>query len=274
VGIYSTAIGGTYRFADGTSFAAPIVAGVAALAWSINPDLRPATIRDLLLQTAKDAGPTGKDATYGHGVVDALAAVQRASQTPFVADELPPTARLEQPTDGLRVSGAFLVTATAKDDMGVADVTLSIDDAVFTADARAPYTFLVDSASFSPGRHELAVTAVDLSGNLSETSSIAVMFGGGASPGASGIVFRAPASGSIVSGDVRIEATVSDVDGLAVVEWLIDGAPIHAAAASGTSSGVSYVWRAGAAAGPHTITITVTDLLGNQRSGSLALMRR
>lgn len=47
--IYSTMPGGEYDFQDGTSMAAPGAAGVAALVWSIYPNLRAAEVKKILM---------------------------------------------------------------------------------------------------------------------------------------------------------------------------------------------------------------------------------
>src|SRR5262249_13167199 len=64
-----------YVRADGTSFSAPLVSGVAALVRSRFPALTPAQLQARLCATARDAGPRGIDPYYGHGVLDASAAV-------------------------------------------------------------------------------------------------------------------------------------------------------------------------------------------------------
>jgi opacity protein-like surface antigen len=56
-----------YGLRDGTSFAAPLAAGAAALAWSINPDLTADEVLGLLYDTAVDLGDPGWDEVYGHG---------------------------------------------------------------------------------------------------------------------------------------------------------------------------------------------------------------
>jgi subtilisin family serine protease len=63
---------------DGTSMATPHVSGVAAQVWSVNPSLTPAAVEDHLVKSAKDLGTGGYDTTYGHGIVQADAAVKRA----------------------------------------------------------------------------------------------------------------------------------------------------------------------------------------------------
>ena len=54
---------------SGTSFAAPLVAGVAAFHVSINPDLSPADIETILRAGAIDVGGAGHDPETGWGIV-------------------------------------------------------------------------------------------------------------------------------------------------------------------------------------------------------------
>ena len=64
-----------YYYYQGTSMAAPHVAGVAALIVS-QGITDPAEVRHILESTAKDRGPAGKDIYFGHGIVDAGAAME------------------------------------------------------------------------------------------------------------------------------------------------------------------------------------------------------
>ncbi|HUH07517.1 MAG TPA: S8 family serine peptidase [Egibacteraceae bacterium] len=75
LGVLTTKRGGGYEYVNGTSFAAPYVAGVAALALTEQPGLTPDQVEALLEQTAKDKGPAGRDNTYGWGLVQAGAAL-------------------------------------------------------------------------------------------------------------------------------------------------------------------------------------------------------
>ncbi|MFC3267165.1 S8 family serine peptidase, partial [Camelimonas abortus] len=70
--------GDAYQFASGTSLAAAHVSGVAALALAANPALRGADVRRILMETARDLGPPGRDPDFGAGLVDAAAAVAAA----------------------------------------------------------------------------------------------------------------------------------------------------------------------------------------------------
>ena len=60
---------------SGTSAACPIVAGVAALILSIEPNLTGDEVRHFLERSAKDLGDPGRDDYYGWGRVDARAAL-------------------------------------------------------------------------------------------------------------------------------------------------------------------------------------------------------
>ncbi len=70
-----------YGLADGTSFAAPLAAGVAGLIWSINPNLTPVEVETILFSTAVDLGTPGWDEFFGHGRIDASAATAAAIAT-------------------------------------------------------------------------------------------------------------------------------------------------------------------------------------------------
>lgn len=78
-GILSTIPNGQYAWADGTSMATPHVAGLAALVISANPSLPADTVRLIIDGTAMDEGSSGRDWSYGYGIVDALEAVRTAS---------------------------------------------------------------------------------------------------------------------------------------------------------------------------------------------------
>jgi autotransporter-associated beta strand protein len=66
----------TYWVGSGTSFAAPLVSGAAAVVWSAFPYFDNDLVRQTLLGTAKDLGAPGVDATFGHGLLDVGKAVQ------------------------------------------------------------------------------------------------------------------------------------------------------------------------------------------------------
>lgn len=70
--------GSMLSYWSGTSFASPLVAGVAALMVSANSSLTPTQVAGILEQTALDRGTAGVDQAYGYGRVRADAAVAAA----------------------------------------------------------------------------------------------------------------------------------------------------------------------------------------------------
>jgi hypothetical protein len=65
----------SYEVSSGTSYSAAEVSGIVALMLQREPRLSPNKIRHILLETAKDLGPKGRDSLYGAGLADAFKAV-------------------------------------------------------------------------------------------------------------------------------------------------------------------------------------------------------
>ena len=73
-----------YEVSSGTSYAAAEVSGIVALMLERKGDLTPDKVRDILLATAKDLGPKGRDIMFGAGLADAYGALM-AEPTPATA---------------------------------------------------------------------------------------------------------------------------------------------------------------------------------------------
>ncbi len=67
-----------YGLQSGTSMAAPMVAGAAALVRSVRPTLTAPQVREILRSTSHDLGPIGDDPVFGAGRLDTAKAVLRA----------------------------------------------------------------------------------------------------------------------------------------------------------------------------------------------------
>lgn len=90
-----------YGYTQGTSFSAPIVAGVAAMVWAHRPELTAQQVRQVILDTARPIPAlSGKVATGG--MVDADAALQRAD---LVSGNVLP-AVISQPSGGTYSAGS------------------------------------------------------------------------------------------------------------------------------------------------------------------------
>jgi serine protease len=80
--------GSGYEAWDGTSMATPHVSAVAAVIWSGAPTATNAEVRDAMNGTALDKGPAGRDDAYGHGIVQAKAALDALLNGPPPPDVL------------------------------------------------------------------------------------------------------------------------------------------------------------------------------------------
>ncbi|WP_017211458.1 S8 family peptidase [Clostridium beijerinckii] len=79
VEILST-VPGSYEAWDGTSMAAPVATGIAAMVKAEDPNLSPSQIEDVLDSTAKDIMSKGKDKQSGYGLIDAYNAIKKVKQ--------------------------------------------------------------------------------------------------------------------------------------------------------------------------------------------------
>lgn len=97
---------------SGTSGAAPLVAGVAALIRSKYPDMSAEQVVNRILKSAKDTGASGVDNLYGYGIIDANAAVN--SEIPTVTQN-----PLGTITEWIRVHRRNTADSTETPDPGV-----------------------------------------------------------------------------------------------------------------------------------------------------------
>ncbi len=67
--------GSSYIYLSGTSLAAPFVSGTVGLLYSLNPNLTPDKVQQVLQNGAKDIGATGKDNETGYGRLDAYKSI-------------------------------------------------------------------------------------------------------------------------------------------------------------------------------------------------------
>jgi len=96
----ATAIGSGWRTGDGTSFAAPLVAGASAWVWTVRPELDAGQLFEVMRRSATDIGVAGKDDQSGFGLLNVPAAL--AYPTP-VRDPYEPNDDIEF----VRVGGLY-----------------------------------------------------------------------------------------------------------------------------------------------------------------------
>jgi hypothetical protein len=220
--VYTTIRGGGYSSASGTSVAAPIVAGVAALVLSANPTLSGSQVQDILKQSADDFGSAGWDPSYGWGRVNAAHAVALAAGGGS-GDATTPGVGFSSPANGSTVSGTISVTVSASDNIGVSSVSLSVDGVSLATDVASPYTFTWNTTGLANGTHTLGALAADAAGNTA-VASISVMVNNTVDSSPPTIRILSPTDGSPVSGMVSVMVSTSDDASLVTrVELYVDG---------------------------------------------------
>lgn len=125
-------------YSTGTSIAAPLVSGAAALIWSKYPQLTAAEIRQALIKSAYDLGDKGIDDDYGYGRLD----IYRAIKTLAKPTAVPSPAALGWEGGILQVT----------DESGEPEAALSIPAGAFpikvdSKGAESKLTFLLNKAT-------------------------------------------------------------------------------------------------------------------------------
>ena len=96
VGVYSLGrLPGTVTLSSGTSFAAPVVAGVAALLKEAWPQMTPGDFQEILKNSCKDLSTKGRDIYYGWGLIQAPDAIRAAAA--YFGDEAPDMSEPDNP---------------------------------------------------------------------------------------------------------------------------------------------------------------------------------
>ena len=175
--VATTAPGGVYAAADGTSFATPIVAGEAALVLSANPGLTADQVQNIIKQSADDLGATGWDSTYGYGRVNLARALSMSAGTGGVGgtgDTTPPNIIITSPADVSAVLGVVSVSVSATDNVGVVKVELYVDGTLYGASTNSPFTIKWNTRKAARGVHTLLAKAYDAAGNVGTSPTTTV----------------------------------------------------------------------------------------------------
>ena len=275
VGIWTTGSDGGYRAASGTSFSAPITAGVVALMLAAKPTLSASQVESLLYSTSVDLGTAGRDIYFGHGRINASAAVAAAAAaTTITADTQAPSVAIASPVGGSSVTGLASVDVSASDNVGVTRVELRVNGSTVATDTAEPYLFSWDTTQLANGTVTLVAHAFDAAGNGKASTSVAVNVANAviADTTAPVIAISNPLNGSKVSGNVQIKVTASDNSGAAALKQslYINGK----LTTSATGGSLSYSWNTRkAAAGSYTIQAVAADAAGNKTSTSVQVTR-
>ena len=230
-----------YRLGDGTSFAAPIVAGEAALLMAAAPQATVAQIRAAIVKSAH-AMPGMQ---VGAGLVDFRAALALLTPATIPAQTAPAT--------GATVtSNGFLATATS----AAAAVRFHFDGVAATAltpVVSGVARLTVDPTALASGAHTVTVADCTL-GGLCGPASSSVAF----TVVSPSLAITLPAPGR-VDGVVTLTASVAT----ATARWTVDGAALGApvVAALGVASAPWLTY--GLTNGPHVVGVSGCSTTGS-----------
>ena len=232
---------------EGTSFAAPMVAGAAGLIKSAHPTYTGWSLQLALLSSARPIGSWNK-----HGMLDAARALTIAT------DVTPPAVTGMTPRSNSLNRGTVTVTPAGVADGGsrVNKVNLYADGVYKSQDFTAPYSLTYNSAGRN-GTVKLQLRIYDKAGN--ETRYDRSILVDNVLPAVK--ITSAPKNKAKVKGTVVIKATASDANKVRRVELLINGK----VKSQDTTS--PYAFSFSAAKQPKTMKVQVRaiDNAGNAR---------
>ena len=197
-----------YAQFNGTSMAAPHVAGVAALMKSVHPNLTPDEFDEALNNRTivLDVGSTGRDDSFGTGLIDAFSAVRIAEQLAGISPTPQPNEPLPQPAEPIAnavtsptslnfgsglLSLNFEVRNSGDPNSQINQVNVSSNsDALLirAADIQASglgtYTATIERSLLSDGSNQLEITVNTDANNISvPVSAFRLVSGGSGSVG-------------------------------------------------------------------------------------------
>jgi hypothetical protein len=186
-----------------------------------------------------------------------------------VKDTTPPTVSITAPANGTKVLGVVAVTATASDNVSVANVQFELDGAnVVAPDLAPPYAYSWDTTKSANGSHTLKAIATDGAGNSTTSAVVTVTVNNNAADKTPPAVsITAPAASATVSGTVNVTATASDNIGVAGVQFQVDGAN---AGMLERAAPYAFAWGTTKVAnGIHKLDAIASDAAGNTTTSAI-----
>ncbi|WP_224365339.1 Ig-like domain-containing protein [Hyalangium versicolor] len=174
-----------------------------------------------------------------------------------VPELTPPTVSITWPSSGTTLAGAVTISASASDTSGVSKVEFLLDGSVLGTDTTLPYSLSWDTLTASNGSHTLAARATDIYGTVATSTAVTVLVDRMAPT----VAITSPESGATVSGVVTLQASATDDQTVARVDFFVDGALL----ATDTTAPFSADWDSGSwGNGSHTLTAKAYDAANNQ----------
>lgn len=268
--ILTTSRDGTYGFWNGTSFASPITAGLAALILSVDPNLTNAQIVELIKQNADDLGTPGFDIYFGHGRINVYESLLAAGRVIPDPDITVPSVSITSPSEGEIVSGTITVITEVTDNITVAKVDLYVGGSIMGTKTAEPYDFVLDTTELTEGYNELIAEAYDTSGNIGYSTDIMINVDnipeGDMTPPV--VTFVSPEDGVSITKSSKVEIIASDETGVTGMTLYLDGNIVKVS----KRSTIKYIVMAKKiSAGEHELLAEAYDAAGNVGETSIII---
>ncbi|WP_136486692.1 S8 family serine peptidase [Vibrio sp. H11] len=250
--IRTTYPGNRYVYYSGTSFSSPLTAGVAALMVAANPGISADEIENGLFSTAADIGTAGDDNVYGHGLVDAQAAVNYAQNLDNLSA---PVAVINASSSSVAFGSAVTLDGSGSSDSdgSIASYYWSLGDGTTSSLPSVNHTY---SAA---GSYQVNLTVTDNHGLSNSATSIIQV----TNEMPTAAIDSMPTQYNIGDAVHFSALTSTDSDGTIVdYKWdLGNGETAHDAE-------FTYTYSTG---GSYTVTLTVTDNASAQSSTDISI---
>ncbi|GGN57785.1 hypothetical protein GCM10010112_10950 [Actinoplanes lobatus] len=233
---------------QGTSFSSPLVAGVAALVKSKNPNYSGWGLQRAITSSAR---PNGSWNYYG--LVDAAAALTKGTDTK------PPTGTGTSPAQNAKVHGDVAITPLGlKDDWsGIRSVDLFVDGKFHSWDYTAPFAPVLKTAGRN-GAVKVQLRVHDKAGN-STWLPARTLVADNVLPAVS--VTKAPANKAKVKGTVKVYVKAADKSGISKVQLLVNGKVV----ATDTTAGYVLSFKVASQKKTMKVRVRAYDKAGNVR---------
>jgi parallel beta-helix repeat protein len=179
------------------------------------------------------------------------------------------------------VSGTVKIAATAKDNVGVVEMSLYIDGDKKAGSTTGDISYVWDLTGVRSGSHDVRVSASDAAQNTGRAvTTLNVQQNGSTAPPPPPpstdkdatppiVSITGPASGATVTGTVVISAAATDNKAVTEMTILVDGI----VKATSTTGSISYSWNTtGLRAGSHAIRVSAGDAAHNTGSGNISVV--
>ncbi len=169
-GVYTTSTNSGFASVNGTSFSAPLTAGLIGLIWSADPSLTPDEVEAILKNGCDDVGASGIDNTYGYGRINSYQSLLLIDSG---TGNTAPSVSIASPNNGSSFTeGDVVVFSGSANDYEDGDLSGSI---AWTSniDGNIGSGAAFNTTALSVGTHTITARVTD-SGNASNTDTVSV----------------------------------------------------------------------------------------------------